>query len=304
METYIPPTRSDCDPAANGEFPPDPGPRLSIPDRFGHYRRIRLLGEGGMGEVHLAEDLRLGRLAALKISRFAHDGRNLEGIRRFRREATAAASFDHPGLCPVYDAGVLGGLSYLAMRYVEGDPLSARMRANPGLPDQRSAAGLIRKVTLAVAEAHARGIVHRDLKPSNIIIRPDNEPVVIDFGLAWWSVPGESRLTRTGTVLGTPHYMSPEQVNGDVRTMGPGCDIYSLGVVLYELLTGRLPFDGSLASVLGKILFFEPPPPSAHRPDLEPKLEAICRKAMSKEIRDRHPSMLDLAEELGTVAVD
>jgi serine/threonine protein kinase len=157
------------------------------------------------------------------------------------------------------------------------------------------------KVSLAIAEAHSKGIIHRDLKPSNIIIRKDGEPVVIDFGLAWWYVAGETRLTKTGTVLGTPHYMSPEQVNGDARSMGPGCDIYSLGIVLYELLTGRLPFEGSLASVLGKILFFEPPPPSTHRPDLDPRLEAICIKAMAKEINERYLTMVQMADELKVI---
>ncbi len=262
MASFVPQTRSQVEEAGFESRFPDAPARLSIPDRFGPYRRIKLLGEGGMGEVHLAEDSHRGQLAALKFSRYGRNGQNNpEGLQRFRREALASANFDHPGLCPVYDAGLVDGFSYLAMAYVEGEPLSTQIRdcANPF--DQGSAARLMLKVALAIAEAHARGIIHRDLKPSNIILRPDGEPVVIDFGLAWWSVPDESRLTKSGTVLGTPHYMSPEQVNGDVRLMGPGCDIYSLGVVLYELLTGRRPFDGSLASVLGKILFFEPPRP-------------------------------------------
>src|SRR5262249_33201089 len=160
---------------------------------------------------------------------------------------------------------------------------------------ERRAAVIVRKLATALQEAHARGVIHRDLKPSNVMMSGRGEPIVMDFGLARRDETVEARLTKDGTVLGTPAYMPPEQVRGETRAIGPACDIYALGVILYELLAGPLPFEGSVLNILGKILTEEPPPPSRFRPDLDPQLEAICLKAMAKKVEDRYASMAELA---------
>jgi tetratricopeptide (TPR) repeat protein len=184
------------------------------------------------------------------------------------------------------------------MAYIEGRPLAELIRAGKPLP-QRPVAATVRKLALALHEAHRRGVVHRDLKPSNVMINSRREPVVMDFGLAWRLDREDARLTKSGSILGTPAYMSPEQVRGDVSALGPGCDIYSLGVLLYEMLTCRLPFQGSTATVLGQILTQDPPRPSTHRGDLDQGLEAICLRAMARNVEDRYSTMGELADALG-----
>jgi hypothetical protein len=163
-------------------------------------------------------------------------------------------------------------------------------------------AALVRKLALALQAAHDKGVIHRDLKPSNVMICARRQPMIMDFGLAWRLDRRDSnqRLTRTGLVLGTPSYMSPEQLSGREEDLGPGCDVYSLGVILYEVLTGRCPFQGPEAFVLGQILFVEAERPSRHRPDLDPGLEAICLKAMAKNVGERYATMAELAAALGT----
>jgi hypothetical protein len=160
-------------------------------------------------------------------------------------------------------------------------------------------AAVVRKLALALEVAHARGVVHRDLKPSNIMVNSRRELIIMDFGLAWRLGTSDERLTKTGMVLGTPAYMSPEQLSGSAEALGPRCDIYSLGVIMYELLTGCRPFAGQEAVILGQILFIEPAPPSGHRPDLDARIEAICLKAMAKRPEDRYASMGELAAALG-----
>jgi formylglycine-generating enzyme required for sulfatase activity len=204
---------------------------------------------------------------------------------------------DHPNLCSVYDVGTQDDIPYLTMAYVEGRTLADVIKGGK-LPPQAEAAGIVHKIALAMHEAHAQGIVHRDLKPANVMINRRGEPVVMDFGLARLSNQTNTRLTRLGAIMGTPSYMPPEQVRGDVAATGPGCDIYSLGVILYQLLTGHVPFEGPMDVVLGQILSQPPPPPSSYRPDLDALLEAVCLGAMQKEIASRHASMAKLAEAL------
>jgi serine/threonine protein kinase len=267
----------------------------ALPELFGRYRIVRQLGQGGMGTVYLAHDTQLDRRVALKVPHFAAG--DATAVERFYREARVAATLDHPNLCPIHDVGQYQGIHYLTMPYIEGQPLSEVLATSPTAP-QRQAASLVRQVALALDEAHRRGIIHRDLKPSNIIINRRGEPVVMDFGLARQAESGDVRLTRSGAIVGTPAYMPPEQVDGAATLLGPTCDVYSLGVILYEMLTGRLPFQGGTTQVLCQILRDEPPRPSVYRPDLDPRLEAICRKAMAKRIKERYGSMADLAAAL------
>jgi predicted Ser/Thr protein kinase len=268
-----------------------------LPELFGRYRIVKLLGRGGMGSVYLARDAQLDRSVALKVPHFS-SGDGPEVLERFYREARAAATIEHPNVCPIYDVGAIDGHHYVSMAFVDGRPLSDLVEADKRL-SQREAAILVRKVALAMAEAHRRGIIHRDIKPANIMINTRREPVIMDFGLARRSSRKEGRLTRSGAIVGTPAYMPPEQVQGDPDAIGPACDIYSLGCVLYEILTGRLPFEGSAIAVLGQVLTQDPPPPSTFRADLDTQLEAICRKAMARKVEDRYASMVELANALG-----
>ncbi|MCA9269526.1 MAG: serine/threonine protein kinase, partial [Planctomycetales bacterium] len=267
----------------------------ALPKEFGRYRIQKQLGQGGMGSVLLAHDSQLDRQVALKIPKLAADqsGKLTE---RFLREARAVAGLSHPNICPVFDVGKQGDVHFLAMGYVEGRPLSDFVsETNP--PAERQAAQVIRKAALALQEAHDKGILHRDLKPANIMIDRRSEPIVMDFGLACRWDDTETRLTQEGTIIGTPAYMSPEQIE-DAAAIGPASDIYSLGVVMYELLTGRCPFEGSVVSVIGAVLHSTPRPVEELRKNISPEMAAIVARAMAKRPEDRFGSMKDFAAAL------
>jgi formylglycine-generating enzyme required for sulfatase activity len=250
-----------------------------------------------MGAVYLAEDTVLGRKVALKVPRFSpEDGPEFVG--RFYREARAAAGLHHPNLCPVHDVGQVDGVHYLTMPFIEGQTLSKVIDANRPMP-QRRAAAVARTLALALHEAHGRGIIHRDLKPSNVMVNRRRELVIMDFGLARRVETGDERLTQTGVPVGTAPYMAPEQIAGDPKAIGPGCDVYSLGVILYEMLVGRRPFEGTMSMVFVQAMTVPPEPPSKLRTDLDPKLEAVCLKALAKKPAERFPSMAEFAEALG-----
>jgi formylglycine-generating enzyme required for sulfatase activity/serine/threonine protein kinase len=266
-----------------------------IPKQFGRYEILKPLGRGGMGAVFLAQDTKLGRKVALKVPSFGPDD-GPEALARFDREAHAAATLDHPNICPVYDVGVIDGSHYLTMAYIEGKSLAETI-AEEGPHAPRKAAAIVGKLALALQEAHARGIVHRDLKPSNVMMKEAGkrrEPVLVDFGLARELGTEDVRLTQSGTALGTVAYMAPEQIRS-AATIGPGTDIYGLGVILYELLTGRPPFEGPAFVVAAQILTQEPPSPSSERPGIDARIEAICRKAMSKASSSRYSTMAEFA---------
>ncbi len=248
-----------------------------------------------MGSVYLADDTQLKRRVALKIPKFAANERP-EVIQRFYREAQAAATLQHRNICTVHDVGQSEGLHYLTMAYIEGRTLAELIRPDKPLPE-RQVAILVRKLALALDEAHRQGILHRDLKPSNILIDRQREPVIMDFGLAKRVGADEDHLTKTGAILGTAAFMSPEQVETP-ESIGPAADVYSLGVILYQLLTGRLPFDGPPASVIGQLLIKEPEPVESLRPEVSPQLAEICRKAMAKRIDERYASMAEFASVL------
>ncbi|MEO8494779.1 MAG: serine/threonine-protein kinase [Planctomycetota bacterium] len=272
--------------------------RMRLPgDAFGRYRILKTLGEGAMGSVYLAHDSQLNRKVALKIPKF--DARSeSKHIDRFLREARSAATLNHPNICPVFDVGEIDGTHFMTMAYIAGHTLQDFV--NPEKPQRdRNVANVVRKIALALHEAHRNGLVHRDVKPGNVMVDPRNEPIVMDFGLARQiDEEDDARLTRDGAILGSPAYMSPEQVEGKADKLGPHSDIYSLGVILYELLTGNLPFQGSVASIIGQILSKEPESPMKYRPDMSPRLAEICMKAIAKKPTNRYTSMQSLANDL------
>ncbi|HUE16459.1 MAG TPA: family 16 glycoside hydrolase [Planctomycetaceae bacterium] len=273
---------------------------ICLTGQFGRYRIIRALGKGAMGTVYLAEDTHIERQVALKTPHFTEDPTG-EQKERFFREARAAGNLRHPHICPIYDFGQIDGKHYISMAYIEGHPLSAFSQAAKP-QTERQILLLIRKLALALQEAHDHGIVHRDLKPANIMVDKNSQPIIMDFGLAQQVRRNEDvRLTQTGNILGTPAFMSPEQVEGELDKIGPSTDQYSLGVILYELLTGQLPFQGSVIAVMGQILTKEPPPPSQLRPDLDLRIEAVCLKMMAKNPSDRFASLKTVADELATI---
>lgn len=257
--------------------------------KFGRYRLLKELGRGAMGAVYLAHDEQLDREIALKIPQFGQD-MDPALLERFYREARAAAALRHPGICPVFDVGEIDGQHYITMAFIKGRPLRdfTKTTKTQGI---RQVVRVIRKLAMAMAEAHKHNVTHRDLKPANVMIDERKEPVVMDFGLARRAAEGEEKLTHSGTVIGTPAYMSPEQVDGDNDRVGPPADIYSLGVMFYEMLTGQLPFQGNLMSILKQIANDEPQPPSELRAEVPSELEAICLRMMAKQIEHRYQSM-------------
>ncbi len=253
------------------------------------------LGRGGMGVVYKARQLSLDRTVALKMI-LAGQLADKEDVKRFHLEAEAAANLDHPGIVPVYQVGEHEGRHYLAMGFVEGGRLSRKIAKGPLPP--REAAQCVRKVAEAIAFSHQHGVIHRDLKPSNILLDRNGEPKVSDFGLAK-RVEGESGLTATGRVLGTPSYMPPEQALGKVHEVVETADVYSLGATLYALVTGRPPFQADNAiDTLRQVLEREPVAPRLLNPKIPKDLETICLRALEKERSRRYSSARELADEL------
>jgi serine/threonine protein kinase len=266
-----------------------------LPRSFGDYELLEEIGQGGMGIVYKAYDRPLQRFVALKMilrGQYA----TAADLDRFHAEAKAAAGLAHPNIVPVYQVGSHDGLAYFAMKYVAGRTLASVIGDGP-LP-QRQAATYLLAIARAVQHAHANGILHRDLKPSNVLIDEEDQPLVTDFGLAK-RVEGGASLTGTGAIVGTPSYMAPEQAEGFLQAATPACDVYSLGAIFYELLTGRPPFlAASPVDTLLLVRTEEPVRPRALNPQIDIDLEFICRKCLEKRPEHRYASAAKLADDL------
>ena len=264
--------------------------------QFGRYAVLEELGRGGMGIVYKALHRDLNMVFALKILRETEVA-SAEVLDRFRREAQAEARLRHPNIVTIHDAGQEAGVHYIAMDYIEGDPLTAHLIRGFKVRDMISR---LEKVVRAVQHAHEQGIIHRDLKPANIMIDLRGDPHIMDFGLAKF-VDDHKRamLTRSGSFLGTPYYMAPEQIRGETRLVGPRSDIYSLGIILYEILCGRTPHVAqNSVEIFHKILNEEPPPPRIFNARVHPDLQTICMKAIEKDPGLRYASAGEFADDL------
>lgn len=273
------------------------GGRQDLPDPFGRYQHLTLLGSGAMGSVYRATDSELGRPVAIKVPHF-EGGRERILRSRFRREARAAARVRHPNLVDVFDVGQIDGIDYLTMRYIEGNRLSDLLQDGPVTVER--AVRWIRAMASGLAEAHRCGVIHRDLKPANVIIARDDTPVVIDYGLAVFHESGDVRLSHSGSLLGTPLYMAPEQVRGQLDQISPATDVWAIGVILYQCVTGVVPFTGGFDAVFQQILAHDPKVPSTLNPQVPDWLDRICWKALQKQSNRRFQTMSELVQSLDT----
>jgi putative methionine-R-sulfoxide reductase with GAF domain len=295
---------------------PADGPAPALQEIPG-YEILGELGRGGMGVVCKARQIALKRIVALKMIS-AGALADPDDVARFRTEAEVVARLQHPNIVQIYEVGEHQGRPYFSLEFVAGGSLAQKLHGRPLLP--RQAAELIQTLARAIHYAHEQGIVHRDLKPANILLQgsgvrgqepgkpvdglsdsclltPDSCVKITDFGLA--KLLGEGGQTRSGDILGTPSYMAPEQAGGKPQTVGPAADIYSLGAILYELLTGQPPFAGeSFLRTLQQVCHDEPVAPSRRQPKLPPDLETICLKCLHKEPAQRYASAQALADDL------
>jgi serine/threonine protein kinase len=259
-------------------------------DRIGKYRIDGVLGSGAMGVVYKAFDADIARTVALKTIRHElldglQDGLHEQDlVARFRNEAQASGRLVHPNIVAVYDFGAYGETTYIAMEYVDGTPLNAFLVKDVPM-DLAASITCITQLLRALDYAHARGVVHRDIKPANILITGDAQVKITDFGIAKIE---SSTLTQVGAVIGTPSYMSPEQFKGE--TVDGRSDLFAVGIVLYQMLTGVRPFSGPASTVMHQIIHEMPPRPSERQPALHPVFDAVLAKAMAKRVEDRYAS--------------
>jgi serine/threonine protein kinase len=262
---------------------------------FGEYELLTEIARGGMGVVYRARQVRLNRIVALKMI-LAGQFVGPADVQRFHTEAEAAAQLDHPGIVPIYEVGEHEGHHFFTMGFVDGGSLATRLLVGPLAP--REAALLVQQIAEAVQYAHEHGVIHRDLKPANILLDRAGQPRITDFGLAK-IIHHDSGLTASGQVMGTPGYMPPEQASGQANQVQEVADVYSIGAILYALLTGRPPFQAdTVIDTLMQVTEREPVAPSALNAKIPNDLETICLKCLEKDRRRRYPSARELAEEL------
>lgn len=275
-----------------------------LPDRFDNpvhnsiisqrYVVLECIGQGGMGSVFRARDTALERIVAVKTIRWSQFGTS--DLNRFNREASAIARLNHPGIVQVYDVGESGGHPYIVMEYLAGPSLSDVFRDGP--ITNAEVARLIGDIARALSFAHDHGIIHRDIKPSNILLNENGVPKICDFGLAR-NMNSKVDVTITGQIIGTPAFMSPEQARGNTHGVGPATDIYSLGCVMYQALTGSMPFHASSTyEVIHRIMYDEPVSPRQLNPGISKDLEVVCLKCLEKDPERRYRTARDLAEDL------
>jgi len=288
------PPHTIVEPAEGADAPTEPTPSAAGKVAPG-YEIIGELGRGGMGVVYKAWQVGLKRVVALKVIRadaYAHQG----AAARFHAEAEAAARFQHPNIVQVFEVGEHEGMGYLVLEYVAGGGLDRKLSAS--LPDPPHSAGLIETLARAIHFAHQRGIVHRDLKPANVLLTEEGIPKITDFGLAKL-LERDQGLTQIGELLGTPSYMAPEQIRGMPRQITPATDVYALGAILYEMLTGRPPFKGTTPlSTLDQVSSHEPLAPGRIQRHTPRDLETICLKCLAKDPRRRYGTAWELADDL------
>ena len=271
------------------ETPEDKMPRVA------GFEILEVLGVGGMGIVYKARQVRLDRFVALKMIRAGVAPRP-QDLNRFESEALAVAAIEHPNIIRIFEIGEYGGMPFCSLEYLAGGSLAKKIGGKPQPVDQ--AASIVATLAGAMATAHRGNIIHRDLKPANVLLAADGTLKITDFGLAK-RLEGDSSQTRSGSILGTPSYMSPEQARGEVQNVGPAADQYALGAILYELLTGRPPFQGtSVLDTLDQVRKKEPVPPSQLQPKMPRDIETICLKCLEKEPARRYKDVAVLAEDL------
>ncbi len=279
------------------EFRPSAKPSsCEQPPLFGDFELLEEIARGGMGIVYRARQRSLNRIVALKMI-LAGQLASAEDVQRFRKEAEAAANLEHSNIVPIYEIGERSGHHYYAMAYIDGHSLATRLEDGPMPP--REAARCVKVLAGAIAYAHRRGVIHRDLKPSNVLLDRSGEPKIMDFGLAKLIDSGDA-LTVTGQIVGTPSYMAPEQASGNAREVREQADIYSLGAVLYAMLTGEPPFRGeNRVETLLQVLHQDPRPARAINPRIPRDLDTICMKCLEKDPSHRYASAAELSADLG-----
>jgi hypothetical protein len=280
-------------PAISGSLPqPSPVPSATVPG----YEILGELGRGGMGVVYRARHVRLNRHVALKMI-LSGGHASADDLARFRTEAEAVARLKHSNIVQIYDVGDAAGLPYFSLEFCPGGSLASKLDGTPLPP--ANAAQVVEALARAVHVAHRAGIVHRDLKPANVLLDADGTPKVTDFGLAKRLDAGAAGATRSGAIMGTPSYMAPEQASGETKRVGPAADVYALGAILYECLTGRPPFKAaSSIDTIMQVVSDEPAPPARLNPTVPRDLEAICLRCLDKEPTRRYPSAAHLADDL------
>jgi WD40 repeat protein/tetratricopeptide (TPR) repeat protein/tRNA A-37 threonylcarbamoyl transferase component Bud32 len=293
------PTPSQELPTLSPTVPHGAEPTGAVPDRVPGYEILEVLGRGGMGVVYKARQARVNRTVALKmILSGAHAGET--DLARFRNEAEAIARLQHPHIVQIHEVGEHDSLPFFSLEFCPGGSLEKKLTGAPLPP--RDAAILVERLARAMHAAHAKGVVHRDLKPANVLLAEDGTPKITDFGLAKLEQVGQ---TATGAIMGTPSYMAPEQAGGKSQEVGPAADVYALGAILYELLTGRPPFRGpTTLDTLAQVLYDEPVPPRRLQPTTPRDLETVCLKCLQKDPRKRYASAQALAEDLNRFQTD